>query len=634
MRATTQGTGRESLALAVFWDKSSTPLMAAAMLRHLRLLRTERFQGSVAVWLASRMVAAFVDGRPGPRGLGYEVGGIAEWDDIVVEEADGNLVHHQVKFYQADLPSTLSSPFVHLARYFRTLGNSPRPSRTFKLILPSPATTIWQGVEVRHLQELCELCANEPTTPGGLAERAAEEPRGPIQRSYDWLTTQCDFRGWDEVLRVLRHLTVTHVGGLGDLDQRAEEALETAFKKGAREAVLLYLLENQMCAGPITPRLLADGPLRELRKNDHRRWIHYAAESSAWSVAACHGAADGDVGAPHKVVDQLWTGGPAQRLLRVGATWPKAGSERLSASMQAVLARLALHLSTGAGAEFKEVEGWRVGLDNTLGGTLGLSDGDGVPDGWWPLETPQPGDARPLDRSTVEREVDTLAKQMDAHVWRSISQKIEDRIANLRGEVGDSLGALWRKWSLTLNSSVPSRHELLCNLLQPKAEDREVGYLRVGPRTVDILTDALFLLLVVAIAIGEGNASWSNLGAGRTMRALALKKWAPRDGLAPVEDDFPRVVSGEAATVVILSGTLASAGSLEADSFMDGTASQNRFTQRPRPLLLVTNERRLRSRLAGSLLDLQAFFLDRLAQREDQFHQDMTFRPEDTDAPS
>lgn len=615
------------------------------MLNKIRLDQTRVYERAIATMYMAEMIIGHLECREHSLRLGCEQGEIPHWDDIVIEHHDTAREHIQVKRQETsfdDRPSvrgriatgqrrgelqdlsTLDDAMASIANTFRTgTGAVNGRRRRFTLGLPHGTVGIKKDIEVRHLRDLCSTCANPTTNVTGLEQLAVAEP--PVMHLYEWLTSWCGFSDWNHIQLSMRSLSIRAFGYEADLDAIAEAKLSSHFTapQNVRTAILHFIDDNTTYAGATTPRILLNH-LSQFLRPDRFTWTQYRRDTNAvpWSISGTHGDIDTAIEPAGSVVSALWASHGRQRTLRVAAACPGVNLP----PMPNALVRLAIHLPRSAQALFRGLEAWQVGVGASIAGTLGLerNDLDRLP---WANEEPQinPSDSRLLSTMAEQlEEADGLSLSMDEKSWEMVCEGVSSRIEELTDpDLIAAVESLWAVWRSDWSDNPDHRRQFLRQLLHATAEGDEVlAELRVGPLTVDLLADALNLLLIVAVALGEGTPSWGNLGLGRSVRTLALRQWGGPSGRIrgprQIDEDGLALLGKESADVVILSGYVGSPGQLEEESLADDASLHDNFGMPRCPKLLITNSRSLRKIIRqGTLENIRQYLQNELRVREE-----------------
>lgn len=615
------------------------------MLNKLRLDQTRIYERALATLYMAEMIVGHLECREHSLSLGCEQGGIPHWDDIVIEHHDASFEHIQVKRQETNFDdrtsvrghinqgprtgqlqdlSPLDEAISAIANTFRTgAGVINGSTRRFTLGLPHPTVGIKRAVEVRNFQNFCLTCANPTTTVAGLEQLAANDPT--TTHIFEWLTTWCGFSDWNHVLVAMRSLSIRTLGNEAELNTRAAEKLATHFTSpnNVCAGILHFIDDNTTYAGATTPRHLIHH-LRGFLRPDCVTWTQYRRDTTAvpWAISGTHSDSGADIEPPDSVVSALWSNSGQQRVLRVAVPWTGANLPPISNA----LLRLALHLPPPAQALFRGVDTWRVGISNCIAGTVGLEQNDLVRLPWVnENEQLNSSDSRSIATHAEQlQEAEKLAISMDEKTWELICGSVSSEIEQISDPaLLAAVESLWLIWRHDLSASPQNHSQFLTKMLHATAEGEAVlAELRVGPLTVDLLSEAIKLLLIVAAALGDGTARWDNLGQNRTLRTIALRHWGGPSGRTPGPrklDEGGMVLLGkERADVVILSGYVGPPGEIEEESLAADSTLHDNFGMPRSPKLLVTNSRNVRNIIReGTLANIREYFQNEMREREE-----------------
>lgn len=235
------------------------------MIRRFRLEQKSHYERLVIAQRLTDMLDRFLGGRLAPLAIGAEMGGIEEWDDVVIFHTKDFFEHLQIKRQTTDFcsknpdkskhqgrqskeqpggsepaDSVLDSAFASLAKHANLGAFNATPERRFQLTLVGAHLKIKKDLTVDHLDALCKLCRQDGLDLRELANRED----GPTERCYLWLTTWCGFKDWEQIRNTLRRVTIICVGNDATLEQRCIESLGRHFTdpKRALERLLTYIV--------------------------------------------------------------------------------------------------------------------------------------------------------------------------------------------------------------------------------------------------------------------------------------------------------------------------------------------------------------------------------------------------------
>lgn len=600
-------------------------------LQKLRLNRADAYQAKVAASLLCEMLACHVLGNPHPRGyryLGAEQG-LPGWDDFVVELDGGARIYHQVKRQERSFctrveqrPRDTNGDLVPLSALDQVFADVGRVSGSFKqtdrlsLDLLSSLVRVKRSLYANDLRDLALECVK----PGVVAARLqdlTQEQR--FQDLFTWLTTWCDFRDWDHIHAVFSKLNVSTLEDETQLKARAVSHLGPGWSEpdALFEDIVQYVQGETSYAGALDASILWRRFHGRLLPS-HPRWTRYtqAQLSAPWLVNGIQHVATDEVEPAISVVSQSWDTSCISQL-DIGVNPPlQLARERLPLA----LSRLTLHLPQSSSARAVQAGAWQNSMVAAVGHTLGLTTTKpltNVPV-LAAMSMPFLPGARPC-ASVPEGDVEAEALQqaMDRDTWDRLREAVE---GHLRAGVADDalrteLRTSWTTWVGSMNDG--AKRDLMMGMMRAESEGEQVqARLRVGPRTVELMAEAVVLRLVVqAAAAREG--TWDCLNGDLPVRTLALETWAGPAGSAagaqrvdaasssllsgPVTFQTPRPVnlvppSDERCTVLVMSGVRSSATRWLQPSLADDATSHHNLAADERRVV-VTNDPELRREL-------------------------------------
>lgn len=628
------------------------------MIRRFRLEQKSHYEKLVIAQRISDMLDSFLDGRPAPIEIGAEQGGIEEWDDVVIVHSAASYEHLQVKrqstpFSTKDpdmqvfldglakhrasrkpkpgtVPvsvapavaasgsdaakegmSPLDSAFASLARHAALGTFTQLPERRFQLTLMGAEINIKANLTVNHLDELCKLCRQD----GLDLDRLAQRQDGPTTNAYLWLTTWCGFDGWAQIVETLKRVTIVCVGNDATLEQRSIESLGRHFTDPVRtlERLIMYITSEASDVSALGCHAIIRGLRDELRP-DIATWAQYqqgdaSGSSRSWSVTGTYDLGASTARSSDGVVQHMWNSLPGNRKLRIYA--PYAASVGANLTLPSAILRMALHLQNGSQSLLLEQTTWRSSVGHEVGLTLGSAASD-LTDLPWFENSQRLGCAlnHEFETASAQRvEAEALAQAMDNLVWERLLAGVIDRITRVSDQdLADAMEAVWVKWRQGFADDTDSRRVFLEQLLYPATEGRNAKHaLRLGPRALDLLIDAVEALLLVAVGVGGPDSSWASFTDCGQVLSIALKYWSGPAGRPPEvrelsDDDLITIIGPSPSPVVILSGVSSSPSDLLNIGMADDAEMVTSMAAERQPYLLVTRLG-LRHHLRNGTLD-------------------------------
>lgn len=617
------------------------------MLKKLRLDQTKAYEKCLALEEISTMLVSFVKGHPYHLAIGAEQGNIDKWDDLVIQKNNGSYIYIQAKRQITDFScdSIVRDTYRRrprigelrdlspLDRTLESLGkriNSIDYSLTdikdeFWLELPESSTKIKEGLEIRHFRYLLEVQFRSVTTADDLANLSNNDTN--TQNIFSWLTTWCGFSDWEHIFKLLKILKVRTSGSESDIVFRVNNNLSHIFKSTevvrVRSLILSYIDENATFAGAIKPRQLLYQLEDYLLPNVYR-WTLFQTDGLSWSISGIHDLEDNnEIERPSVIVPALWsTGNPNARFLGIG------GSCVENCLVSYSLMRLSLHPQGSFDIICSDKSTWQNSIRSKTGGTLGVTKNDlnnlRMLDG---LEPSSPGEQKEL--ITIDEQED-FAKKLHSEMYKFSLKYVNNAISSMirlmsSGDLRTEIESRWMGWKQLLENNVEEQRKLFSKILHPEAEGESIsGELRVGPITADLLSEAIFLLLVVSVCLGDDeNKSWGSVTDKLKMESVGLAYWSGPGGsrkVIKIDDDagIGKLLEKEPGQIIIIpQSELTDTEAFNDDIF--GEITKCTLLTHPRyPKLLITQNREFKRKLnIGNIQCLREYFQKYLDKYED-----------------
>jgi len=604
------------------------------MLKKLCLDQTKIYEKHLALEEISKMLVYFVNGQSHHLAIGAEQGEYDKWDDLVIEKNGGGNIYIQAKRQLTDFSNDLAKRDTNregelkklspLDKSLESLGkiiSLENLQNEFWLEVPGDLIEIKKELEIRHLRKFCEDQIKSVTMPSDLISLASIDKN--VETIYLWLTTWCGFVDWNHILKALRILRIRTSGMESDINTRVFNNFRQIFKsteiEKVRMLILSYLDDNITFAGAIRPRQLLF-ILKDCLLPSIARWTLFQTDSSSWSISGIHDLEDNnEIERPSVIVPALWaTGNPNARSLKIDGACVE------NCLISESLMRLSLHAQSSFDIYCSEKPSWLYSIKNKIGGTLGISRND-------------LNDLRILDGSgtytvseaknfTTTDEREELAENLHNEMYRTnfkfINKAILDKVSDIKkGLLRTEIESRWMTWKLSLENSVEEQKKLFSSILHPKAEGLSIsGELRVGPKTVDLLSEALLHLLVISVCLGDlNNQSWGSVTDKLKMNSLGLAFWSgPAEGSKKkieIDDDtgICKLLENEPGQILIISQSELSETDLFNDDISGEITKLGLLTHPRYPKMLITRERKFyKELLNGDITALRKYFQTKL----------------------
>lgn len=625
------------------------------MQKKLRLLQADRYAYLVCAQMMSTMVVAYLEGRPTPKWLGCEQGAVPDWDDIVQELSDGSLHHTQVKRQLTDfsiekakrapkvpkkkvpatetlvttppaitvLPdlSAFDESIKALGAWFLHTTAPDGKERTFSMLVPDRQVKIKNEFSIRNFEDFCVMCHNSTTTPVGLEAHA--QANVATANIFDWLTTWCGFTDWTHIHRTLRNLKIEIKSLEHEIEQSSVSLLDRYFSPAsdAWKMMLQDLEHNVTDAGAATPRQVFTLISQYLRP-EVALWTQYALEDTSftWGISGCATGHANGIEEPMQTVPIFWkdeTQSEKRFKLSVKFDQQKLSKEPLAPR----LIRLVLHLRGQSRASISELSSWNAAIRGALANTLGVTSDDFSNLPWVEAkETSYCVDSRQLLLVDTNLECDNFDSAMGKVIWELTKSNVSGAIRGLQfGDLQVGVDRLWRTIYPLLDSDISKANELLSRMLNPASEGLgTLGIMRVGPRTVDLLSSGLMMLMITAVAL-KRDADVSSLLSGNDIRVIALKYWggpaSPHRVTRALVDgdndtDVEDFLGKEVANIILVSESRSSHSELNRFTIASDRSSQDSFGASRRAMLAVTNSRQFQAAVRSGTIQKVADFLE------------------------
>jgi len=596
------------------------------MLSKFRLDRRNKYECRLFTLKLAQMVEGVVSSVPHAVEIGSEQGGILYWDDIVALRCDGTIEHTQVKRQSTPFSelapsrpsagaqaSPLDAALESLATWIDLDNRDASGMRVFELILFGPGVLVKKGIRVEQFGEIVNLCSSKSIT----CEMMAIREDGATQEIFKWLTTWCGFRDWPHIQSALSRMKVTFGGTEEELDAKTVASLAAAFTdpRAARDSLIAYVFDEASDVGAINRRAIMQH-LRHMLRPDIASWTQYRKVDgvSCWELSGIHDLEGGDAERAAGVVTGLWGSGGERRILHLQV--PHTSMDASKVALPHAILRMALHLNGGAQCLLVDAGAWKAAANDLIGQTMGHSASD-LRDLPWAESPPRSGPPmRQLDgRSQSTLEAVSLMQAMDEQILAQLAGCVNDSLERVADEEMQSeLVDLWGDWYARLANDPVASRALFSALLHPTTEGLTAGsLLRVGPRALELLENAVMTLLVVAISIGGKGSSWSNFTDCGEVLSIALKQWSgpvgDRRGRRKLEsDDLYDIIGPKPTAVVVLSGIESPADSVLETVISGVPYDATSFMARRRPKVLVTSHKIDRFLRKGKLEEVRMYF--------------------------
>lgn len=598
------------------------------MLKKLSLDKTKIYEKTFALEQIAKMLYHFVAGTPGVQEIGAEQGDIPIWDDFVIKNHDLSTTYVQIKRQTTDFCKDKENEGVIRTTYVK--GKSPGQLRELNTLDKTmealakatmnnshekdkfwfcfPGEKIYIKKELT-IQELRRFKENIKDTTQGEDLKKMADADASAKNIYLWLTTWCGFRDWNHIVSAFKRLEINMIEYETDIERRAKDLLERMFVftdiDTVKALIFNFLDENSTYAGSFRPREMLK-VLQDYLLPQIDRWTLFQADRLSWSIAGINDLED--IERAHAVAKAFWTEHRYRNDLKIFGKYSK------NCKITKSLMHIALHQKYMISSQCGNAEEWEQHIKNAVGGTLGTGEDDC-------------GDIHvhkdKNEYSYLEyRRLDTLCKKEDYSklledelyliTLEDVAEKIDKKIENLNAcELRDKLELCWNDWFEKLKDSPEQLQELFSSILHPQAEGNSVsGELRVGCKTTGLISEAMFLLMVVVVVLSKSNIyDWAILDNDLCVKVIGLMYWS---GSADSEKDIVEIddyrninqlLAGENEEILILSGTKTAASDLLSTDLTENSAHNGLLTDRKQPQIVISNERKWKRLIQEGKMD-------------------------------
>lgn len=610
------------------------------MLKKLRLSQTDTFENLVGTREITKMLVSFIEGEEHPISIGAEQGGIEKWDDFVIQGCNEHIKHIQIKRqtlrFGDDLDECVRTKYVkgqnagnyrNLSEFdqaIKSLGDWIKNNkddvdkRSFHIELYEGGVEIKKGFKVRELAYIIETHIRKDTSTASGLEKLYNEDDS-MKNCKNWLTTWCEIDNFEEVLSVLKVLSIGYTNTETELIENTKAILKSVFRIEKIDEVFTvissYTSENSSYTGAVQPRLLLD-KLKQHLKPDLKTWTRFQNNGTNWGISGIHDLENNsEIEKPSVIVPAMWSSkNTYSRILKV------IGRCNNKCPISESVMRLSLHPIASFDISCTDESGWKSSIKHKIGGTLGISKND--------IDYLRilPGEhlnsaSEILGLNSID-DIECYASSLNDEMYKCTFEIVNTHLIGIiygmnKGDLRTEIEKRWNDWKLILMSDVGKQKQLFSSILHPNAEGDSISSeLRVGPKTAGLISESILLLLVVSVCMSDDkNQLWEFVTDKIKMKSLGLMYWSgPSEGdknIIKIDDDpyVGKLFEQEIEDIIIL----AQSELCEVEIFKDDIAGDiNRrdlLTHPKYPKLLITQDRMFK-RLLGesSIPKLKEYF--------------------------
>lgn len=516
------------------------------MQRKLKLKQSDAYDYLVATQFAAEAVISYLEDDQHYQRMGNEQGDIEEWDDVVLHREGDHALHCQVKrqltdFCNSDLTrelkksgkmigkelqekSALDNAFGKLSEYYENINSQDYLTKLFRLVVPYINVKIKKNLTIGNLKEVCTSCQK-----AGATVESFKNEKGHSERVRTWLKSWCGFRTEEAIFKCLSRLEIIALGEESEIKQRITSHLRTWFEQPSlvEQMINNFIVDNASAVHSLTPRLIVEN-IKEYLKIDQKTWARYSMEDAfSWKISGTLCGHQEDIEPPAEIINKLWKPCNGRKYeLQFGHSFNNSSTQPLDIS----LLRLALHASNNVNISAKESSGWKANLTQKVRYTLGTSNTDLSHINWIDrLNFSKNSEYREINTiANLEKESLLLEQHMNLCMWNEIKVNVNNKILYMQsGELMNAIEELWLKWKNEIEVDQSLQRDIAANMLSTKVENcPNLGKLRAGPRTVELVGESLIMMLHLAIGLSAEELGWNKFCKDQSIKVVALSVWA------------------------------------------------------------------------------------------------------------
>ena len=215
-----------------------------------------------------------------------------------------------------------------------------------------------------------------------------------------------------------------------------------------------------------------------------------------------------------------------------------------------------------------------------------------------------------------------MHNEMYKVIFININIEITKKINEMNsGTLRTEMESRWAEWKVLLENDIGEQRRLFTKILHPNAEGGAVsGEIRAGLKTVFLLSEAIFHLLVLSVCLGDNdNQKWESVENGIKVCAIGLAFWSgpmfEARKVMKIDDDTgaKHLLEYESEQIIILPQSNLSEKELLDDSIAGRHLELMSDPKHPR--LLITNNNTYKRILRnGDIFKLKEYFGSKLRE--------------------
>ncbi|WP_286844125.1 MULTISPECIES: ABC-three component system protein [Sphingobacterium] len=598
------------------------------MFKKINLNISESYGVQIAVNKIAEMLAGFIDGRTHHHEIGSEQGGIGRWDDLILRNSS-NWIHIQIKRQTTDFDNgdteralvkrgkdkdseklrdltEFDKTIVELAEWIKKTDQSQiHPPKKFIIELPDGGVQIKKDFYVRDLMKLCNIHIKETTTASQMEEMQDEV--NFVKLAFTYFNTWCGLNDWDEILKVLKPLTIQVDGYEDRLIESTKQLLSPFYKE--IETVIAKINQLVLHGAPapnsLTARYIYTN-LYEFLKPEKPRWTQYSKNSlSRWVKSGIQDI--NDIEHPKITVNNFWNERTSFSLMF------NNNEHNDFCKLSTALIRLGIHFKSNCTFNVIDPKVWEQITFAKTGGTLGMDETDLenlVFVDYTPFEASDNFELK--DEVLEEKEAESLNEEMLIATRTIVYKKVNLKIRELNtGDLKNIVNARWAAWMEDFDKNPAELECLFLQMMKPIAEGEDIiAILRIGPKTAHLIAHGILLLLIVSVGFDKINHDWISTK-NQNLIVKALRYWsgppqAKRKITSISSSDMKYIIDKENCNCLLLSGSNTPISGLYGTSLAGSFDDPPMLTEKKKTI--ITDSNKLSTIInGGSIKELEEF---------------------------
>lgn len=134
-------------------------------------------------------------------------------------------------------------------------------------------------------------------------------------------------------------------------------------------------------------------------------------------------------------------------------------------------------------------------------------------------------------------------------------RKIEEIPTDKSTELKDKVEELWNIWISEIGENINEINALFTSIVYPNAERKNIkSNLRIGLKTSELLANAIYLLLIISVSIGDKKSKWNKINKNLSLKVIGLFSWSGSSEATikfrPIDRNIDQIIGKETASIL------------------------------------------------------------------------------------